>query len=341
MRKKLVYVGFAFQHHKNTHAGYHQICKHIGYDYIIDCQKFIDMRNRKKSDGTLLKKLWINISYRFHGIVYLFHIILLGLVHNNLVFHFIYGENIFYPWIKIFLRNENIVACTFHQPYSFFKKYKYYRQKVIQTDLIILVGQKELDLFRTMTGKDNVYYIPHGIDTDFYKPDNSVEKENMLLTVGNWLRDYEFADKVYQNLLGQDPRINIHVVANKNVENKLTRDDRLFFHHGISDEELLHLYRTSSVLFLPLVRYTANNSLLEAGATGCNIIVASNYPDNSYMPSSLIRIIPFDVDNVVLAIKENLGQSYCDELSTFVEDNYSWKITANNTEKLLRNFNIK
>ena len=42
MNKKLVYIGFAFSHHKGTHAGYHQIREYLNYDYVVDCQAYFD-----------------------------------------------------------------------------------------------------------------------------------------------------------------------------------------------------------------------------------------------------------------------------------------------------------
>lgn len=335
MKRQLVYIGFAFSHHKGTHAGYHQIRNHLNYDYIIDCQKFIERISLRDSDGSIFRKLCINLSYRVYRIIYIFHIFWLGFTHNNLVFHFIYGENTFYPQIKRFLRKGNIIVCTFHQPFAFFEKSERQKIKILASDHLILVSNTEVNLFENMTGKKNVHYIPHGIDTTFYQPDINEKKTNMVLTVGNWLRDYDFANNVYQKILEQNENITIHVVANKWVENKLTGNSQLFFHHDISDEELLHLYRISGVLFLPLIRYTANNSLLEAGATGCNIVVASDVPDNSYIPSSLLGLIPLDIDKAVSKIKETLGQSYRDDLSAFVNENYSWKIIANETKKLL------
>ena len=39
---KLVYVGFAFEHHKGTHAGYQHIREYAGYDSSIDCQDYFE-----------------------------------------------------------------------------------------------------------------------------------------------------------------------------------------------------------------------------------------------------------------------------------------------------------
>ena len=39
MGRKLVYVGFAYKHHKGTHAGYQHIKDILQYDHLIECHK--------------------------------------------------------------------------------------------------------------------------------------------------------------------------------------------------------------------------------------------------------------------------------------------------------------
>lgn len=339
MKRKIVYVGFAFVHHKGTHAGYHQIREYLDYDYIIDCQSYFDKSQKEYSKLSILEKIkWRVLRYLFDITVvpwYLLKIIWLGLRHNNLVFHYIYGENIFFPWLKKIMRKGNVIVCTFHQPYSFFQAENKWKNKIMKSDYIILVGNTEINDFKCMTGKDNVVYIPHGISTDFYKIDSKVKKENVVLTVGSWLRDYNFANKVYMKLLEKDPTLEIHVVSNPKNKMLLSIDKRIKFMSGITDDELKEEYLKSAVLFLPLTRYTANNSLLEASATGCNVVIASDYPDNSYIPEKYLSIVDLDVDKVVEAICRSFSLVYNKNLSDYINDNYSWQVISNKTQNYL------
>lgn len=339
MKRKIVYIGFAFAHHKGTHAGYHQIREYLDYDYIIDCQSYFDESQKDYSKLSILEKIKRRFLRYLFGVTvapwYLIKIIWLGLRHNNLVFHYIYGENIFFPWVKILMRKGNVIVCTFHQPFSFFQTENKWKNKLMKSDYIILVGNTEINDFKRMTGKDNVVYIPHGISTDYYAIDSKIKKANLVLTVGSWLRDYNFANKVYMKLLEKDPTLEIHVVSNLKNKKLLTVDARIKFMSGISDDELKEEYLKSSVLFLPLTRYTANNSLLEASATGCNVVIASNYPDNSYIPEKYLSIVDMDVDKAVEAILRSFCLKYNQKLSDYILDNYSWQVIANNTKKYL------
>ena len=163
MNKKLVYIGFAFSHHKGTHAGYHQIREYLNYDYVVDCQAYFDKSQFVCSKYSLSRRLYRKVLGKVFGVSnipwYLFRLLWLGIRYNNLVFHYIYGENIFFPWIKKFMRCGNVVVCTFHQPYSFFQTHDRWKSRIKKSDYIILVGNTELDDFKKMTGKDNVVYI--------------------------------------------------------------------------------------------------------------------------------------------------------------------------------------
>lgn len=300
---KLVYVGFAFEHHLGTHGGYHHIAEYGGYDKQIDCQKY--MESWWHPSNKICVKLWRRLMMRLFGFpffpAYVLTMILLSL-RQRCVFHIIYGENLYTQWMKKLTRHSKIV-CTFHQPYNWFDNKKWLKN-LKSIDNVILVGEKEINLFRQATGKDNVVFIPHGVYTDFYHPVESVPKENLLLTVGNWLRDYELAGKVYSKFLSKHKDWHVAVVANPTNTKLIHKKDGIKCLNGISDEELRDLYLKSSVLFLPLKRYTANNSLLEAAACGCNILIASDNADNSYIPSEFIDIVNMDAKTILTILEK-------------------------------------
>lgn len=339
MANKLVYVGFGFRHHLGGHGGYHQIRNYLGYDYYIDAQPFHD----KASKSSQIKLMnWVRtlvlprFCFGFRAFPYfLIKCLWMAVTKGHLTFHFIYGENLYYDFRLLRVRGCKTVV-TLHQPYEWFKDKPSWKRRLQHVDHVILVGETEIALFKTLTGKDNVTFIPHGICADFYCPDVRMQKEKMVLTVGNWLRDFEFADKVYQQLLSDDPEVRIVIVSMPRNKSRITAHERISFLSGISDEELRDLYLKSSCLFLPLTRYTANNALLEAGAVGCNILIACNQPDNSYISTDLLRLMPMKEDTVAQEIKVMLkkGEMSC-QLSDFVKKNFSWQRIAEATRNTL------
>lgn len=339
-RMNLVYIGFAFSHHKDTYAGYHHVKNYVGYKYIVDCQSFIEKTSIPPKN--ILVRCWRFLMKQIFGFqifpCFLLRILWLNYREKNLVFHFIYGENLYSPILKKMLRSGNKIVCTLHQPYEWFVNQKKWCNWLRDIDRIILVGKTEVPLFEQLSGKKNVVYVPHGICTDFYSYNEKSTNKSfpMLLTVGNWLRDYELANKVYKELLQQIPTLKIYVVASNKCTEHIDKDERITCLTGISDEELRDLYWNCNVLFLPLVRYTANNALLESASCGCNIVIASNQADNSYIPQNFICHVGLDIQESIIAIKAMLQREKNSQLSTYVENHFSWRIIGNVIEKNLK-----
>ena len=155
-----------------------------------------------------------------------------------------------------------------------------------QADGIILMSPNDEDYYARMAPQAKVSFIPHGVDLHYFSPDPGKEKAASgpfrLLTVGNMLRDFPRLAAVLRHAVQRKPDLEMefHVVANTASLaelRKLAGEEawRLVKpHHGISDEALRDLYRSSDLLFLPLISATANNALLESMAVGLPVFVS-------------------------------------------------------------------
>ncbi|HPG56054.1 MAG TPA: glycosyltransferase [Candidatus Enterocola sp.] len=339
MAKKLIYVGFPFKHHKGTHAGYYHIKDTGIYNEIIDCTHEIEFPN--KCSKNKLTWFFFRVYRKIVGEgtpITVLHCIFISLFSRNNIFHFIHSENT-YKWLAKFKGKTNKIVLTVHQPASWFENHPIWINRIKEADKIILLSTDEEEKFKQWTGKDNVDFIPHGIFTDFYKPDINIPHERMILMVGNWLRDFETANKVFKILLKQDTNLHINVVTLPVNEKYFDRNERLHFLHGISDEDLRDLYRRSSMLFLPIKEYTANNAVLEAAATGCRIVVATNHANMSYFSEDQIIVLSLDV-NIIVDELSKLLETPCDiikqaELRDFVVNNYSWSSIGKRTKNIV------
>lgn len=328
---KLVYIGFAFQHHKGLHAGYHHIKDYIHYDKIIDGQKEMERWSNPNISivDRIIRKIFqktINTQLPFTYLRALCY----GIFHKDCVFHFIYGENIYSNFGHMLMHNNKTIL-TLHQPFSWFDN-NLWLARLRTVDNVILMSNKDVKKFIAATGKDNVSFIPHGIDTDFYAPDKNIQKDNSILMVGNWLRDFTFANTVFCKLLSEDSTLQINVVTNKDNFKYFTSKSRIHLMCGISDIELRNLYRVSKVLFLPLFEYTANNAFLEAVSTGCPVVIATDKPDYSYIKKDMIDVIPLNISVVVDYLKNNLFKAI-DRDS--VINTFSWKTIGDITKNKL------
>ena len=335
---KLVYIGFAFQHHKGLHAGYHHIKDYLPYDKIIDGQKELERWSNPNISivDRIIRKIFQKIIKTQLPFTYL-RALYYAMFHKNCVFHFIYGENIYSNFChRLMLNNKTVI--TLHQPFYWFNSDLWLR-RLRSIDGVILMSNKEVDKFITTTGKDNVSFIPHGIDTEFYAPDENIQKSNCILMVGNWLRDFKFANTVFCKLLNEDETLQINVVTNKENFKYFTSKSRIHLMSGISDIELRNLYRVSKVLFLPLIEYTANNAFLEAVSTGCPVIIATDKPDYSYLKKNMIDVIPLNISLVVDYLSNDIFKTVN---RNSVIRTFSWKTIGNlSKRKLLGSINDK
>ncbi len=338
MKVKKIYIGFAFSHHKNSQGGYHHIKDYLNYDTIIDVQR--EKEFYESSSKNLFFKVIIRLYIFLLGQGTPFGVlrcIFLAIFNKNQVFHFIYAENT-YKWLHHFKGKTNKIVCTFHQPASYFVNHPEWIPLLKKIDKIILMADADLDQFKIWTGKDNVFFIPHGINSAFYSYDSSITKTNSILLVGNWLRDFKLAADVFESINQDLPNVEINVVT---FQNNFHHFDsvRVNLYTNISDEELKNLYQTTKLVFFPLKQFTANNAVLEAASCGCEIVISTpNKPDFSYFSDQYIHYVNNDKEQIITKLIQ-LFYTNCpdsaERMSTYVQETFSWQMIAKRTECIL------
>lgn len=211
------------------------------------------------------------------------------------------------------------MAVTCHQPLSYMKELKAsgvnpgFFQGLEKADLVILMSDTELEEYKEFLPHTEVCCIRHGIDTDFFTPAASPASGGPLkiLTVGNWLRDYELWAKVVALLAKRRSDVEVSVIANPGVVKKASASGcpgvPVNCLSGLSDEELVRAYQGADILFLPLQDAWANNALLEAMATGTPVVCTDLPATREYLGS----------DGVYVA---NNPDNFADEISALLDD---------------------
>lgn len=78
---------------------------------------------------------------------------------------------------------------------------------------------------------------------------------------------------------------------------------------------------------------------MEAAATGCQIVIATNREDPSYFSHDRLDILPLQKDLVERFLIKKLDEPYSDQRvldnRNFVVQNYSWQHVADLTRKYL------
>lgn len=196
--------------------------------------------------------------------------------------HYLYPENSLFRGVEWKGGHGLVLSC--HQPGEFLRSMRHHQgyagffRALQRADRVVLLASRFADDYARYCGSQKVVVIPHGVDAAFFRPGPVEEREPLVLTVGNWLRDYAFWLRAAKCLAGQVREVTFAVVAspqtveNVRVEAREALGERVRFLQGLTDLELRALYQKASVLFLPLIDAGANNALLEAMATGLPIV---------------------------------------------------------------------
>jgi glycosyltransferase involved in cell wall biosynthesis len=198
--------------------------------------------------------------------------------------HYIYPENTLFRGGNWKGRHGLVLSC--HQPGPNLRRmahgngYQGFMRGLSEADRVVLLAAHLADDYKEFCDRRQLAVIPHGVEVSFFTPPPDRPQQPLVLTVGNWLRDYDFWAEIVLRLADQIPDVEFAVVAlpqvvqaaRARVEPRLA--GRVHFLHNLTDEQLRALYWRAAVLFLPLKDTVANNALLESMASGVPALVS-------------------------------------------------------------------
>lgn len=214
----------------------------------------------------------------------------------NSMSHILYLESHLHVLPLIQKKKKKIVA-TIHLPISQWSEDKL--QQLTHLENAILLYEEETAEFSKYIAREKIHIIKHGVDIDFFKPgDPALIQKNKVLFVGHFLRDFEMFMKVYYSLLdsGFGKKLEFHFiipVAFRTIPAlaAIVNSKRVFFHGGLSDEELLEFYQTSYLMLMPMIDSGANTAIVQAIATGLPIITTAIGGIRSYGGGEVFEVI--------------------------------------------------
>lgn len=88
---------------------------------------------------------------------------------------------------------------------------------------------------------------------------------------------------------------------------------------------------------MPLLRFTANNALLEAASTDCKLVVATdNAEDNTYLPMKYVVMTNRNVDDNIHTIVEcTQSNESSTNVREFIINKYSWEVIASKVKQFI------
>jgi glycosyltransferase involved in cell wall biosynthesis len=285
-----------WDHHTDS-GGYDRLASAVG-------AKAIMQKRLTGNKSRVVTKLWNSLSntsaylldYRLEDRLAELQLLARSLVGPPDVVHVLYGDE----QLDSLLRWRRLLRCplvaTFHLPAKrTAARFEYFQAEAIKgIDAAIVLAKSEVASFQRWFGTDKVVFIPHGIDTTRFRPDDrqSGRDRLRLLIVGDHMRDWDVAHRVIDEAHHNDLDIHFDVVAPAGVFPYFTGCLNVTLHSRIPESELIGLYQAADALFLPLKGATANNSLLEALACGTPVIASDVGGIPDYMRSDSGWLIP-------------------------------------------------
>lgn len=250
---------------------------------------------------------------------------------KNVLLHFLNGESACFLTPRY--KGASKVLATYHQPPGFMEEIIPDKSHFPLHDGVMVIAPNQLEYFEDLVGPDKVHVTPLGIATEFFPFGESEKRVRRCLFVGNWLRDFPTLVRAVRLIKGQDPSVEVTCVTpEKNHALFAGLDVRLLT--GIPTEDLLDLYRTSSVLLFPVEDCTGNTALLEAMSSGLPVVANQRVLGTGYVNEDCCRIVGdghargFAEQALALVNDKKLRDAQSRAVRQWVEEQFNWPRVA-------------
>lgn len=339
------------------HSGYDLICDYISKEYS---QSAYSVYRTNGKTSLLVKmllypallKLKQSETYSYAGLIAELKATLQLFRANYEVTHILYVERTLSLLSQLPKRIKGKLVGTVHQPQMLWQSGRHNPDIVKSLDALIVLSTEELAFFdKYLPGR--VHYIPHGIDTGFFKPrqrnDSDIKNDNVKRCIysGVWLRDLDTLCHIIEKVTSTTPDIQFDLLVPENRRDnahfkKLSDYSQVHWHSTLTDQQLCNLYQNATLLLLPMKACTANNALLEGAACGLPVVTNDVGGVRDYTNSDFSLLFEQgDADGMADAVL-NLVQdeTKCYQMGKsarkYVNKNFSWHIIAEKTVQLYK-----
>jgi glycosyltransferase involved in cell wall biosynthesis len=226
------------------------------------------------------------------------------------VYHFLYGETT-YHYTGLFNNfNNNRVVATFHLPPVGMHRAVQIDWHIRKLSAVICLGTNQQEYFEDIVEPEKIFFVPLGLDTDYFSPPASFDTRDphLCLFVGENYRDFPTFRGVLELVAYRFPRIQFVAVLPSRSFELIGKHPNLELRSGIPESELLELYRSASVMVMPVKDAVANNAILESMACGLPLVVTDVGAIRDYVtPESAVLVKPYDSRGMADAVIDLLN----------------------------------
>ncbi len=306
MAIKLIYNHI--EHHA-SHSGYDQMAKYVAADAY---QEGLFFKLFQKLPKKIVDKIPATKTPWYWGkaLPRELEMCVRSLIPKKTLYHFFYAENDLRLSSRFRPRWNNKIVASFHQPPEFLETHVADKNYIRGLDAAIVVSEYQIPYMARFLPYDRIFCVPHGVDTKYWHPDPSVAKAQRptFLFVGFWLRDVEmFAATVRRAAeVGLDACFRVVTFAEHRKHFEALPNTVVL--SAISDEALLHEYRSAHAIYLPLKHATANNAILETMSCGTAVVTTQSGGVVEYIDEHCGVAVPSgDIEAAVAALRSIAG----------------------------------
>ncbi len=271
---RIFIVSHTFGHHMSR-SGYRQLLRYIPAEEIAPGRLLHAMgETALRVPAKLVSWYGGSFEYSRHDFVKECAVLLHMLRHRNCIYHFLQGEKS-YKLLAHFhgFRGHRFVA-TFHHPASHFRWLFRSTGHLKRLDRVIALSRAQARFLGEIAGEERVTFIPHGVDTDYFRPLDAGGGTDRLrcFFAGVHMRDFKTLAAIARKVSASLPETDFVIISHdRGVEHcRGIRGVRIL--RGVSDAEYLDLLRNSTVAVIPLVESVAVTTVLEALACGIPVV---------------------------------------------------------------------
>ncbi len=241
--------------------------------------------------------------------------------------HVLYGEDYFR--FSSYLFRKTPVIATFHQPAERLQqdaRHGNLRGRVgglthlltpdryARLAAAIVMSSSQKKVLEEVMPAERIHVIPHGVALDTLQQQADAQQvprvDTQILTVGQWMRDWDFYFRFIAYCREHRPRWRF-LLVNRELPDvfraRVARHANLQFLDGVDDATLIQTYQASRVLFMPVLSAAGNNAVMESLALGCPVVMTEGTPETYYDPQVLRYHRQGDMDNLVNRLDEIVG----------------------------------